>query len=185
MQLSLFKQCPKCGKTKFVTAFYKNKSRKDGLATACKSCHDAMSKKWIDENIDYKRSRVAKKRRDERPHYRELEKHYWDNAPDDKKEAKLNRVRVWRKSNRDKCNQYSRNRASWMKGGDGKITVSEFSALCERYGNVCLCCKRSDVELTIDHVVPLSKGGSNTIDNVQPLCRTCNSRKNNKTIDYR
>ena len=40
-------------------------------------------------------------------------------------------------------------------------------------------------KLTVDHIVPVSLGGKNTIDNLQPLCLTCNSKKHNKIIDYR
>jgi 5-methylcytosine-specific restriction endonuclease McrA len=34
-------------------------------------------------------------------------------------------------------------------------------------------------------VVPVSAGGANTIDNIQPLCGPCNSAKHTQTIDYR
>ena len=52
------------------------------------------------------------------------------------------------------------------------------------YGKKCLCCG-TDKNITIDHVIPISKGGQNDISNYQPLCRSCNSRKNTKIIDYR
>jgi 5-methylcytosine-specific restriction endonuclease McrA len=41
------------------------------------------------------------------------------------------------------------------------------------------------IVLTRDHVVPLKHGGLNTIENIQPLCGSCNSRKHLKHIDYR
>lgn len=48
----------------------------------------------------------------------------------------------------------------------------------------CLCCGSYE-RLSIDHVIPISKGGMNVIENLQTLCVSCNSKKGNKTIDYR
>ncbi|MGH3145755.1 MAG: HNH endonuclease [Rubrobacter sp.] len=59
------------------------------------------------------------------------------------------------------------------------------SLLFARGTATCLCCGSSDKPLTPDHVVPLSLGGSNLIANIQPLCRSCNARKNVKVVDYR
>lgn len=72
-------------------------------------------------------------------------------------------------------------------GAEGHYTLAEWEMLKEIYGHKCLACGRSSDErpLTVDHVVPLIEGGSNTIDNIQPLCKPCNSAKHTKTIDYR
>ena len=67
----------------------------------------------------------------------------------------------------------------------GAFTDAEWSELCEKHGNKCLACGRADVKLAADHVVPLAKGGSNNIGNIQPLCRSCNSRKGVQMTDYR
>lgn len=66
----------------------------------------------------------------------------------------------------------------------GVLTATEWRQIQARYGHLCLACS-SDGPLTIDHVIPVSRGGSNTAANVQPLCGPCNSAKATKTIDYR
>jgi hypothetical protein len=69
--------------------------------------------------------------------------------------------------------------------GRGVFTVRQFRELCSFYGDKCLCCGREDVILLPDHIFPVSRGGMNTIDNIQPLCRDCNSVKRAKAIDFR
>jgi 5-methylcytosine-specific restriction endonuclease McrA len=49
---------------------------------------------------------------------------------------------------------------------------------------VCLACGTTE-DLSVDHVIPLSLGGSKRIENIQPLCRTCNSEKGATVRDYR
>lgn len=69
----------------------------------------------------------------------------------------------------------------------GKYTGAEFRALCEFYDNQCLNTSADYHEgpLVPDHVVALSRGGSNDTGNIQPLCLHCNGIKGTKTIDYR
>jgi hypothetical protein len=56
--------------------------------------------------------------------------------------------------------------------------------LFKRDGWRCLCCG-SNKKLTADHIVPVNKGGNNTLSNLQTLCASCNSRKSDSFIDYR
>ena len=53
--------------------------------------------------------------------------------------------------------------------------------------NTCPSCKLSEpeVRLEIDHIRPLSRGGSDDLDNIQVLCGRCNMRKFTKDIDFR
>jgi 5-methylcytosine-specific restriction endonuclease McrA len=69
-------------------------------------------------------------------------------------------------------------------GNGGSFTAKEWTNLCRHYGNKCLDCGKK-CKLQADHIVPLSKGGTSNIDNIQPLCGPCNNRKHTKTIDFR
>ena len=60
----------------------------------------------------------------------------------------------------------------------------EWFDLCEKYDNKCLCCGRK-AKLTIDHIVPIRKGGNSLIENLQPLCKRCNSKKGASCTNYK
>ena len=64
------------------------------------------------------------------------------------------------------------------------LSVKDRNIVFEKFGNFCMRCGSSD-KLEIDHVVPYSKGGYTSIENSQVLCRSCNSWKRDKHIDYR
>jgi 5-methylcytosine-specific restriction endonuclease McrA len=69
----------------------------------------------------------------------------------------------------------------------GFHTFEEWELLKKQYGFQCPMCGKSEpqIKLSEDHIIPLTKGGSNYIENIQPLCRSCNSKKNTKIIDFR
>lgn len=64
------------------------------------------------------------------------------------------------------------------------FTAIEWILLCLKYDCKCLSCGEV-TSLSPDHVIPLARGGKNTIDNIQPLCKRCNSVKKDRSIDYR
>lgn len=69
----------------------------------------------------------------------------------------------------------------------GSHTEAEWEALKVTYSSTCLCCgkREPDITLTRDHIVPIVKGGSDWITNIQPLCPSCNSSKGTRIVDYR
>ena len=70
-----------------------------------------------------------------------------------------------------KSNRYARE-----KGAVGSHTLQEWNMVKQKFGYKCAICGEKK-PLTKDHIIPLSKGGSNYISNIQPLCRNCNSKK--------
>lgn len=77
-------------------------------------------------------------------------------------------------------------RHTMVAGNGGSFTLEEWEDLKNRTGRKCVCCgtPESIRPLTIDHVVSVINGGTSYIDNIQPLCLPCNSRKNCRNILY-
>lgn len=93
----------------------------------------------------------------------------------------------WWANNKDRKTIYNNRRRSLKINAEGSHTVEEWQELKAYYKWTCLCCgqKEPDIILTEDHIIPLSRGGSNSIENIQPLCKICNSIKQTKVITYR
>lgn len=92
-------------------------------------------------------------------------------------------ARRWQQENRDRANLTSRLKKQRRRAA-GVLTPDEWLAVLDEFGHICLACG-SDGPLTVDHVIPISTGGLNVRENVQPLCGPCNSSKGAKSIDYR
>jgi uncharacterized protein YdaU (DUF1376 family) len=66
----------------------------------------------------------------------------------------------------------------------GQHTAEQWKFLVKFCGGKCVKCA-SDDPITKDHIVPLYQGGSDGIDNIQPMCTECNVRKRREAVDYR
>lgn len=94
-------------------------------------------------------------------------------------------VKVWRKKNPDLLLSYFHKRRALELNAPGPhFTAPQWQALKIKYKNRCLSCRKTRT-LVPDHVIPISKGGSNGIRNIQPLCQSCNSKKWVRDTDYR
>jgi len=95
-------------------------------------------------------------------------------------------IRAWQKANPEKRRLHARpsehRRKSRLKGAIGSFTALEWANLLITHDNRCAYCKKRK-KLTVDHIIPLSKGGTNNIDNIVPACGSCNSSKRDKLWD--
>lgn len=91
-----------------------------------------------------------------------------------------------------RCND--KNYVSWIKNArnrmkrsnGGSHTFGEWETLKAQYDWTCPCCKRKEpeIKLTEDHIIPVSRGGSDNIENIQPLCQSCNTKKGAKSTNF-
>ena len=79
-----------------------------------------------------------------------------------------------------------RNRNRRIIENGGFHTANEWETLKAQYNWTCPCCKESEpkIKLTKDHIISLLRGGSNNIENIQPLCMPCNRKKHTQIIKY-
>ena len=62
-------------------------------------------------------------------------------------------------------------------GCENNLTAGQWNIIKAAYGYRCAYCGKKPKLLTKDHIIPLSKGGGHTANNIVPACRSCNSRK--------
>lgn len=97
-------------------------------------------------------------------------------------EAVKERARRWCKAHPDLVVQYATRRRIRLANAEGSHTHQEWLAVVWAQQFCCAHCGSYEL-LTRDHIVPITKGGSDYISNIQGLCRSCNSRKKDKMPD--
>lgn len=130
------------------------------------------------------RKAVNKWRKKNKELNNERAKAYCKKWSDANKEKKALYNKQWDQKNRDKTREHCRRRRVVKNKAKGSHTKQEWENLKDKFNNTCPACGKSGIELTRDHIVPLSMKGSDYITNIQPLCRSCNSRKFIATTRY-
>ena len=113
-------------------------------------------------------------RTEPRPASFETRKNYYE-ANRDKVFA---RVAEWNAANPDGQRTRARNYRAKLHAAEGSHTAAEIKALHKAQKGKCVYCRTSlGASYHADHIVALSKGGSNRIANIQLTCGPCNNRK--------
>jgi 5-methylcytosine-specific restriction endonuclease McrA len=87
----------------------------------------------------------------------------------------------WLHTRRRAVKRYEARRRGWIIVGTH--TLEEWLSRLAEYKNRCAYCQRRGTKaepLTRDHKIPITKGGTDFIDNVVPACRSCNSAKKDR-----
>lgn len=137
-------------------------------------------KKYYQENKDI----ILENHRKWRERNKENIKDYYENN----REKILEQCKKHSKTEKGRANHQRANskRRARMKNIVNTLTVKEWLDILKEYKFKCAYCGKEFTLFnreTHDHVIPLSKGGNNTKENVVPACQSCNTRKHNK-LDY-
>ena len=94
------------------------------------------------------------------------------------------RRRTWSATNPEKDRAYERNRRARKRNAPGAHTAADIFDLLNQTGGHCAYCGTECADdYHVDHMIPLSRGGSNGPENLCIACPSCNLRKNAKTAE--
>ena len=169
------KKCTECGLMKSVSEFSRNIAHADGLQSQCKVCCAAYSRQY--RNTHGREITAQREVYYEANREKELarRKRYYE-AHREEGTACMKR---WREVNPEKHAAQTQRRRARKAGA----TVEPFDErlVWERDGRECAYCGSTE-NLTLDHIVPLAKGGAHSPDNLCVLCKSCNSSKGMKNL---
>ena len=154
------KKCHLCNVVKPVTEFWTSKGHNDGFQSRCIPCE----KKYQHDRRDKYRPRqyrLRKKWREENP---ERNKEYNRQYARDNKE-------IWMAKNRRRTAKQRENSTYY-------ISKKQLKKL---YRGPCVYCGATG-KMTLDHVVPINRGGAHSIGNLVPACGPCNFSKGQKLL---
>lgn len=99
------------------------------------------------------------------------------------REVAILKASEWNKANKHRRSAIMQN--AKVKRGErqstGRIAPKDWERTLRRFDRKCAYCGATG-DLHMDHVVPLSRGGTHTIGNVVPACPTCNLSKHNRFV---
>ena len=152
-----------------------------------------QKKEYKQNNKEQIKEYAKEYRQNNKEQIKESNKEYYQNN----KEKVLERQREYHKNNPHKTREAERKRRALKKANVHEPYTED--QVLETYGTTCHICKE-DIDLSasrssgapgweqglhIDHVIPLSKGGPDSLNNVKPAHGSCNLQKNDSLLSSR
>jgi 5-methylcytosine-specific restriction endonuclease McrA len=147
-------------KREYDSKRYKANPKKRELNQLWRKSNPKYIRKWHEANPEYDRKRYEANR-----------------------EHIIEYSRKWRKTHLKSLRVHYHNRQAKIKGNGGVHTTEEINNLFKEQGGCCFYCNQQLEEFHIDHKTPISRGGSNNIDNIALACAPCNLSKHTKTAE--
>lgn len=184
--LTLTKSCTTCFESKPLDDYQRRSRSHDGRMSVCRDCNNAKkranyaanpapkiaaTREYHLKNAEWSKATLAEWHQNNRARRYAAHKERLQSDPD---YAKYRRELT--------AHSERRRRASKIATQVAAISVQQYADLLENYGGNCwICSVDLDSEaLHWDHYVPLSRGGTHTLNNLRPSCGPCNLRKSNK-----
>ena len=154
------KTCTVCRKPKPLSQFYASqvlpsgKRRGDGLRMVCKGCCNAKKREWVASMTKEQKAEYLRRKNEQ--------------------------TRIWHKQNPLTVKANHANLHARRVGATGRVTVNDVDAAWRRWDGKCWVC--DSVADEVDHFRPINNGsgGTNTADNIRPICRECNQKRSHK-----
>lgn len=172
--------CKVCGDAKPPSEYHKDTGGTDGLRAQCKPCRNGYMESYYHENRDQRLAYERDRRRTQADHLRA-----WDRK----------RYRRDREKRIALASENTRLRRARLVGvlTEPGVTVANLRKI--HGDNCCYCSVKMDFQrgvrgdgiapnrATLEHVVPITRGGSHTFINTALACHSCNVSKNDKTVE--
>lgn len=177
----MHKICTKCKNSLELSCFYKDKGNKDGYNYWCKHCVNSYNKNWRIQNPE--KYKLSKKKYSQSEKGRKVARRY------QKKRRRTIEHKIWWKAymKTDKYKFMTKNGRVKRKGIIHDFTYEDLIKKLDSTNGICPKCGKfvGKDKLVLDHIIPINSvpiGTIYTIDDVQTICLSCNSKKGDKII---
>ena len=185
------KRCTQCGQEFPATSeyFYRDAHLSCGLMSACKKCRYEYQHRYRLENGDPVRAgekryrdthpeKMRQKRERQSIELRETKRRWYEKN----KSRMTEKNRQWRREHADIIRTNNRNRKAMLRNAPGEHHIEDVRDQYRRQKGKCYYCgKKVGDTYHVDHVIPLSRGGSNGPDNLVITCPDCNLSKRDRS----